>query len=283
MEILRATGLSAEAACRLRLSGGTGRVHSVFSRSMNVELDGLGDRGWLSLHGPGPIPSPFGIACDARPPTGGLDGASVRIEATAIALDGRLLVRLEAAGLRDTTLPTSASVPAIPGCLTRALAAVSEGLLPVIARLLADAPRPGDPLARAAYPALAALFAATRAREAADCVAAARRLLGLGPGLTPAGDDCLVGWLAGAWVAGPEGRALVEATAGVLLEAARTLTGRLSCAFLAAAVSGQAAEPFYGFVSTPDGTHLAHLLALGATSGADLLGGYLLARAALSP
>ncbi|MBI4588041.1 MAG: DUF2877 domain-containing protein [Candidatus Rokubacteria bacterium] len=283
METIRASGLTAEAARRLRLCGGTGRVHSAFARTVNLELDGLEDLGWLSLHGPGLIPSAFGIACDSWKLTDGLEGASVRIEANAIALDGRLLVRLETAGLRDTTLQTPAPLPAIAGCLARALSSITGGLLPVIAHLLADAALPRDPLARKAYPALAALYDATRAREAADCVGAARWLLGLGPGLTPAGDDCLVGWLAGVWVAGPDGRSLVEATAGGLSEAARTLTGPLSRAFLAAAVSGQAAEPLYGFVSAPNWTSLARLLSLGATSGADLLGGYLLGRAALAP
>ena len=153
--------------------------------------------------------------------------------------------------------------------------------LPLGALLVGDVP-PSDPLARAAAPALARLYRATWARHTADCLAAARPLLGLGPGLTPAGDDCLVGWLSGAWAAGADGRRLVEAVRPGLLAAATHLTTRLSAAFLAAAVNGEAAEPLHGFVLAPTEARLAGLLELGATSGADLLAGYLLARAALA-
>jgi len=167
--------------------------------------------------------------------------------------------------------------------LAWALARATIGLLPAAAAVLMKGTPPIDPLSRAALPALAHLAAATSARDAAGCLAAARSLLGLGPGLTPAGDDCLVGWLAGAWTAGAAGRRLAAAAGPGLLAAATDLTGRLSRAFLAAAVSGEVAEPVHGFALRPDEARLVGLLALGATSGADLLAGYLLARAALAP
>lgn len=282
METLRAVRLTSEAARRLRVSHGIGRVHSAYARTVNVELEDLGTGGWVSLHGPGPIPSPFGIACESRPITAGLESASVRVEADAVVLDGSFRLRLDGALVSDTALPTPAPLPSVSECLTRALAGVTTGLLPTAAALLAGDVPPSDPLARTAAPALARLYAATRARNEADCLAAARPLLGLGPGLTPAGDDCLVGWLAGAWTAGAAGRRLVEAMEPDLLAAATHLTSRLSTAFLAAAVNGEAAEPLHGFVLAPTEARLAGLLALGATSGADLLAGYLLARAALA-
>lgn len=282
METLRAVRLTTEAARRLRVSRGTGRVHSAYARTLNVELDDLGNAGWVSLHGPGPIPSPFGIACESRLLTAGLEGASVGVEGDTVVLDGRLRIVLDGAKVRDTALPTLACLPSVSGCLRRAFAAVTAGLLPTAGALLAGDVPPSDPLARTAAPALARLYAATWARNEADCLAAARPLLGLGPGLTPAGDDCLVGWLAGAWTAGAAGRRLVEAMGPDLLAAATHLTSRLSTAFLAAAVNGEAAEPLHGFVLAPTEARLAGLLALGATSGADLLAGYLLARAALA-
>jgi hypothetical protein len=53
-------------------------------------------------------------------------------------------------------------------------------------------------------------------------------------------------------------------------------------ALLAAVVAGQVAEPVHRFVTRPDAPGLEALLALGATSGADLLVGYLFARHALA-
>lgn len=281
METRSAVRLTAEAARRLRAAR-SGRVHSAFARTVNIALDGLGDAGWLSLHGPGPLSAPFGIACDTAPALAGLAGAPVRVEAGALVLDGALRVRLDRAVAADTTLPTAAPLPPLAACLASAQARVTDGLLPVAAAVLCGAAVPSDPLARLAAPALARLHAATAAREAATCVEAARTLLGLGPGLTPAGDDALVGWLVGLRVDGPEGRDLVEATSSALLGAAADRTGPLSCAFLAAGAAGCVAEPVRDFVAAPDGVRLSALLALGATSGADLLAGYLLARHALS-
>src|SRR5262249_15826683 len=159
--------------------------------------------------------------------------------------------------------------------------AVGPGLAGVAAALLAGASPPVDPLGRLAAPALAALRAGTAAGDAARCLRAATALLGLGPGLTPSRDDCLVGWRAGLWVGGADGGALLAVTAPGLLAAARERTGALSRAFLAAAVEGQVAEPVRAFVVAPGPSQRAALRALGATSGSDLLAGYCLARQAL--
>jgi hypothetical protein len=150
-----------------------------------------------------------------------------------------------------------------------------------VAALLSERPVLPDSLAGMAAPALARLYTATSIGDATECLSSARLLLGLGPGLTPAGDDCLVGWLAGAWTAGAAGRRLVGALGPALLKEAARRTGPLSSAFLAAALVGEVAEPVSRFVAVPDAERLESLLALGATSGADLLGGYLLARSAL--
>lgn len=283
MLTIQAIRLTAETVRRLRRAGRTGQVHSAFARTLNLELDNLGDSGWVSLHGPGPIPAPFGIACQPWPQTAGLRGASVRVETNSLILDGCLRITLDGARVSDTTLPVPTPLPSVTRCLARASACVTDGVLPAVSALLMGGTWPSDPLSRVAWPALTHLYAATRACNRTDCLAAARSLLGLGPGLTPAGDDCLVGWLAGAWTSGVEGRGLVEAVRLELVAAAAERTGPLSRAFLAAAVAGEAAEPLREFVLAPDDARLTGLLALGATSGADLLAGYLLARAALAP
>lgn len=278
METIHALRLTAEAERRLRRATGSGRVVSAFARTVNLELAGAG---WVSLHPPGPIPAPFGVTCEPWPAIAPSAGAAVSVEADTLVLEGRLSIGLDGAAVSETALPTPAPLPPVLRCLTRALARTTAGLLPMAAALLTRGAPPADPLARTALPALARLAAATTLRDPDGCLAAARPLLGLGPGVTPAGDDCLVGWLAGCRAASPAGRRLAEVVRPRLLWEAAGRTGRLSQAFLEAAVAGEVAEPVRDFVLAPDERSLAGLLALGATSGADLLAGYLLARAAL--
>lgn len=120
--------------------------------------------------------------------------------------------------------------------------------------------------------------------DAATAAAVAARIAGLGPGLTPSGDDVLAGLLAfrswaevaGRWPGGAPLRAAIR-------EAAVPRTTRLAGQLLAAAEHGHVAAPLAGLLASllarratfpPD---LAGLLAIGATSGADLLGGTRLA------
>ena len=281
MRAVRAVCLAAEARHRLARAGGTGRVHSAFARTINLTLDGLGDLGWLSLHGPGPIPSPFGIACPALSIQSELAGAAVRLESGAVVLKGWLRVELADAAVADTALPGSAPYPPITACLADAGRRVTDGLLPVVAARLEGAPLPATPLAAVASPALARLEETTATGDATAWLVAATRLLGLGPGLTPSGDDCLVGWLAGARASGPRGQRLAATVGATLVAVAVERTTPLSRAFLAAAAAGHVAVPVREFVTSPDEPRLRGLLAVGETSGADVLAGYLLARHAL--
>lgn len=120
MERLEAVRLTSEATRRVS-AGGRGRVHSAFARTVNLELEDPGDAGWLSLHGAGPIPSPFGVACAALAVSPGLTGVPVRLEPGAIVLEGRLRVRLDRAVTVDTGLPSTAPAPSVDLCLRRAL------------------------------------------------------------------------------------------------------------------------------------------------------------------
>lgn len=281
METFRAVSVGQEAARRLGQASGIGRVHSAFSRTVNIELGGLAGDGWLSLHGPGPLPAPFGIACQALPDVPGLQGAPVRVEARALVVGERLRVSLDGCAVTETALPESAPMPPVVACLERACEGVSSGLLPAVAAVLEGRSLPADSLSRQAARHLSGLLSGTREASARRCLAAALGLLGLGPGLTPSGDDVLVGWLAGSRTAGGVGKRLGAAVGPRLLEAAAARTVKVSHAFLAAAVNGQVAEPVRAFVLTPDAERLDGLVALGETSGADLLAGYLLARFAL--
>jgi hypothetical protein len=160
-----------------------------------------------------------------------------------------------------------------------------RGALPVPALLRAAIPLaldvfagvPPSPLLDGPWrPALGRAEAAVQRR---DLSAAAAALGGLGPGLTPAGDDALAGILLAH-------RALAGADAEhhLLAVARSAVTTDLSAALLAWAARGQAVQPVHdllGAIAGGDGraaTAATHRIAsLGASSGADLLLGLRLA------
>lgn len=117
--------------------------------------------------------------------------------------------------------------------------------------------------------------AASRARDLAQ---ACQLLGGLGPGLTPSGDDALAGMLLAARLHRPEAEDdLVALADGVE-------THEISRAFLHWAARGQSVEPVHRLLAG-DATAGADLLANGHSSGADLaLGlGYGLAESITGP
>ncbi|MFZ2487242.1 MAG: DUF2877 domain-containing protein [Anaerolineae bacterium] len=118
----------------------------------------------------------------------------------------------------------------------------------------------------------------------------ASQLAGLGPGLTPAGDDWLAGWLVGLraaaataapWTTQP---LPVEAVGEAVVASAQQRTTRLSLAFLQAAAEGAVDEAWHGLLAAlTDASMLlikvtaARVMEHGATSGSDMLAGFLAA------
>lgn len=106
-------------------------------------------------------------------------------------------------------------------------------------------------------------------------------LIGRGPGLTPAGDDFLMGWLYALWAGGlgtrDEGQSPVTSLPSLLH---RTTT--LSAAYLQAASKGEAAETWHTLVEVLNQPVVEErltaaaqaILATGHTSGADALAGF---------
>lgn len=162
-------------------------------------------------------------------------------------------------------------------------------------------PAAADPswplLARSAYPRILSLVQLSleqaRRSDAAAACETARSLVGLGAGLTPSGDDFLVGFLAGAVASGHEA---VGALSSELARAATLAqTTDVAASFLrhaarnefSASVQGvalallqqqldaeyQAARPGAQFAAVERETN--RLLSFGATSGADCLLGVL--------
>lgn len=122
------------------------------------------------------------------------------------------------------------------------------------------------------------LVSALASGDVAAAEASARALAGLGPGLTPSGDDILAGALLGLWARHhPRCQRLAAAVFG----AAGSRTTTLSRAFLRAASLGQATERWHRLVEALcSGTGkwldqaIAQVLAFGATSGLDMLYGF---------
>ena len=134
--------------------------------------------------------------------------------------------------------------------------------------------------------AVPALLQATRDFQFGDASASIRLLIGLGPGLTPSGDDFLIGYVAGLWcTAGtnPSRIRFLMALGSELSEASRN-TNEISCTYLRSAAKGHVSEPIAKLAqrlnqannmsSVRAATQAA--LQVGHTSGSDGVLGFLL-------
>ncbi len=250
MDFHPVSGLRVGAGAREVLATlGPGEVLAVYRRAAYLRLPG----GIVALVVPGVPPGPLWIA-------GGLDPeASLGLGDPVAVGDGWLEVagrRLDVGGA-DTwrgPLPDPAALRAAR---------------PLALDVLAAAP-PSSLLDEPWRPALRQAEATV---GTGDLVEAAGILGGLGPGLTPAGDDALAGiLLARRGLAG----ASTEEDLMAVARAARTTD--LSAALLSWAARGQAVEPVHDLLSAvaagdrpTAAAATARVAALGASSGADLL------------
>lgn len=111
--------------------------------------------------------------------------------------------------------------------------------------------------------------------DLATCRAGVAGLAGRGHGLTPAGDDVLMGLLYALWVwYPPRGRRPRQEWTEMIVATAAPRTTTLSANYLRAAGDGEATWPWHGLV---DGQPQAvdQILSIGHTSGADAWAGFL--------
>lgn len=116
--------------------------------------------------------------------------------------------------------------------------------------------------------------------DIASCIHAAQKLAGLGQGLTPAGDDFLMGAVYAAWIIHPH--EVAECIVTEIAKVAIPLTTSLSAAWLRAAAKGEAGilwhQLFVALIAgneTAIDLHTSKILSIGATSGADALAGFI--------
>jgi hypothetical protein len=240
-----------------------GRVHSVFRRAVNLSWH---DGGLLTLQAPGPLAAPFAAALAGMPAVDAIQpGVSVGRRGGALLLGG-VRVRWRGATLTDTAMRASRGAP------PPALAGLRDESLGQSGRAL------WSPVGQRARSQLAE---GLRRRDVETFLEGAGGLIGLGEGLTPAGDDCLVGALAVIWrfdrgwlVAHPAIRHSVR-------QRAWTGTTVVAREFIVQALAGHFAECVVELLEAGSAEAVragaARLLGVGATSGADTLLGIRLA------
>ena len=148
-------------------------------------------------------------------------------------------------------------------------------------------------LGERAIQTVSALIDATRTFQVDGAIAAISPLIGLGPGLTPSGDDFIVGYLAGLWsTAGSDSSRLrFLSSLGAWLSQAAAGTNAISCTYIKSAVYGNVSEPIatlaqrVGQAKSMDSVREAARTALqvGNTSGTDGVLGLLLGCIAWAP
>jgi hypothetical protein len=115
------------------------------------------------------------------------------------------------------------------------------------------------------------------AEDTSTCLAGVKGLAGRGGGLTPAGDDVLMGLLYALWVWYPR-REWME----MIVETAVLRTTTLSANFLRAAAEGEATWQWHELANNHCGA-VAKIVSIGHTSGADALAGFVNSGRMLSP
>jgi Protein of unknown function (DUF2877) len=168
-----------------------------------------------------------------------------------------------------------------------------DGLAPLIGPLFLEQPLQETPLSRMAMPNLKLLAQASWQQNIAGIEEATRGLAGLGPGLTPSGDDVLGGFAAVMALLSIQLSAdslSRKHIASTIASVAKPRTTKLSGILLAYASRGEVseqlgtllltlmlpAEEFKTVIKAAD-----HVLAFGASSGGDTLLGMLLGLRAL--
>jgi hypothetical protein len=129
--------------------------------------------------------------------------------------------------------------------------------------------------------AVTGLGAALRAGDSARIYEHGSRLIGLGPGLTPSGDDYVLGVATACALLGPRARVARAAMARVIDDGAHR-TNDISHAALAHAARGRVRQSLVDLATAlADGDRSTtafradRVLAIGATSGTDILAGLL--------
>ena len=293
-DFLQATQWGA-AARDAALAMAAGRVVAVFARSCYLANAAEA----LACVGPPGLGSgPLNLLCELPagldfPASGLRPGDAVSYDGTVLRVGGRFALRLTGAALWRPSSPPSCDAATLGRGLAMLATATEQAdgggfapLVPALARR-EGVTATASPLLHLATPGIAALARWLTADEQVAPGEAAALLIGLGPGLTPSGDDLLGGAMIALHALGRGD--LATRLADWALPLAREGTGAISAAHLACAASGEGSAALHDFLATllaADEAGIAEgvaaLAAVGHSSGWDMLAGATLACAAFS-
>jgi hypothetical protein len=292
---MRLSALSASVDTPIRRFSGV--IHSIFHHACNVRLEGdalitlvSSEKGNLAQGIRLRTPSTFTFLNQLRvgQPVA-CRGGILRISGSELSVDLRTasLWHIDLKGLRvDLHQPDTAQAWAV-AWLELLKHRSGSGIFAMIAGIPTQYPgiSPIETLERAVG-TISVLIDATHNLQVDAAVAAFRPLIGLGPGLTPSGDDFIVGYLTGLWsTAGSDSSRLrFISSLGTWLSQASTGTNAISRTYIKSAVNGNVSEPIatlaqrFGWGESMDSVRQATRTALqvGHTSGTDGVLGLLL-------
>jgi uncharacterized protein DUF2877 len=296
---IEALSMSWRVARAIRQEGWTGEViavhpHSVYATDEDDEV-------YAIVHQPlGNGPLNLVIAADPAQVFNGLSlGTSLASNGTRLGIGEAITIGLEAAAIWDPK--AYAALSADPEALDRGLAELCRAVshrapAESLARLLPhledeDLPEPLEHIAHfpRSHALIGGLAESLAQRDRRRLKVVTSSLAGLGPGLTPAGDDFIAGvLLALALVRQQRADTALNEIATLLVETAAPRTHEISGAYLRAAYDGQVGErwhPLLAALAAGDGAEIAAaaapVLATGETSGADMLTGFVVGIGAL--
>ena len=260
-----------------------GEIHSVFAHACNIALSS-GKLLSLVVREIGAVPCGFRLATPA--------GFSFfdHIRADGAVANRAGLLRIEGSTLSvdlRSAIPWRSNLDAFPiACSRTEVAAAWHAAWRALV-----AHGGAAPLQRQAGAAINNLVDAAGSWRAGRIGTAVERLIGLGDGLTPAGDDFLIGFFAGLTALPPNRqRDAFRKALGEKIAAEAAHTGTISRLYLEAALAGEVSEPLAVLAAAigrgdARGTAraAAGAMAVGATSGATASYGLLLAARAAEP
>lgn len=284
-----AARLAGVEARRILDSARDGRVAATFERTLYLRFG----EDWVCLGGPALPPGPLSLACDGFTAENwariARQGTTVRSDGNALSFQGGDVIAFSGA---ITWQPAPMPLPGAAR-LREGLSLLSAHLPPTVEReglarfLQSTTPGTKESLVvRAAAPAIEALaeWLAGRSEQGLP-LWAVEKLLGLGPGLTPSGDDFLAGVLLALHHLARHREA--EPLAQAIHARAQLATVEVSAAYLRCAARGLAAEPLhraFAACATADDEAIRAALdsfdGLGHSSPWDTLAGYAVAAGA---
>ena len=282
---------SGDGAFLARVNGAAfaGVVHSAFRRAVNIACLADGELHTLVTNDLDDGPNSLVVAADDFLAMGICQGDSVRAGGGSLAIAGKATVSVAGATTWRTPVPDRHCAT---GLLRRRLAEAEaaiwrsgtpggfiEGMADTeIARLTT----------RMLHEGADGLALALGRGDTEAALAHAGRLLGLGPGLTPSGDDFLTGLLASRALCGRQEDVGSDAFARGVARLAKTATNPIACAAIAKAARGEVRERVARLIialgsaaAEPVSPALTQVLAIGSSSGTEIAFGVIRGLASL--